>query len=612
PPAGSPRWSLLGDAGWVALAVAGFFELVVSGDSGGGPSGSNPLAALSPGLLAIGIGVLVARLLPRSLRVAHRRTAFSPRVATALSTRTVARRPEYRTQLVLVALAVALTTFAVSGWIISARNRDDRAKLGVGATKVLAVSVRTGVTFVRAVRNTDPTGRYAMAAVVEHAGDGTTLAVDAPRLANVATWPSVLGVPAAQVARRLVPRGLAPQVPVRGTAVSVTADMTGSLHGSPELAADVYDMDTQFSSRVTLGRLRRGTHRYEGGLYADCPGGCRLLNLSVTWSTKTTAHAPTVDLGITSLAIRSRSGTWTSLRAGLDDLRRWTGSPGRVRLFRSAGAGLGLRFSLDNFGTVDVGPADVPRALPAVVTPTSQSTASGDSGPLVVGLDGSTLLGHRVADVPALPGVGTDAVLVDLQTAELYLTDGFMTDTPEVWLSRRAPPSVESALQRHGVRVVGVATAAGAVARLARSGMNLAYLLYLLAAVAAALLVVSATAFTLSSAARRRQGELSALRAVGVGIVALRRAMWAEQALVLGAGILVGVISGAVAAAVAIRSVPEFVVKEPGLPLQLGLPITDLTVAIVALLLTLAVTVFIGTSVVVRGATVARLTGSRA
>ncbi len=610
PTPGSPRWSVLGDVAWVALAVAGFFELVVSGDSGGGPSGANPLAALSPGLLAIALGVLAARLLPRALRAAHRRTAFSPSVAAALSTRTVARRKEYRTQLVLVALAVALTTFAVSGWVISARNRDDRATLAVGASKVLDVSVRTGTTFVHAVRSSNPTGRYAMAVVVEHAADGTTLAVDAPRLAAVATWPSVLGVPAARAASQLMPKGLAAQVLVRGTAISVTADTRGQLVGTPELAANVYDIDTQFSSRVTLGRLRPGTHRYEGGLYADCAGGCRLLDLSVTWSTKTTLRNPTVRLRITSLALRSRSGTLTPLDAGLGDLHDWTGSPGRVQLYRS-GAGLGMRFSLNAFGTVDVAPADVPKALPTVVTPTSRSTASGAAGPLVVGLDGSTLPGHQVAEVPALPGVGTDSVLVDLQAAERYLTDGFMTDTTEVWLAKDAPPSVVTALQRNGVRVVGVTTAAGAVAALARSGLNLAYLLYLLAAAAAALLVVCATGFTLSSAARRRQGELSALRAVGVSRGVLRRTVRAEQALVLGTGVVVGVLAGAVAAAVAIRSVPEFVVKTPGLPLQLGLPVADLAVAVATLLAALAVTVLVGSSVVVRGATAVRLTGSR-
>ena len=606
----SPRWALLGDAAWIALAGAGFFELVVNGDSGGGPSGSNPLAALSPGLLAVALGVLSARLLPRVLGVAHRRTAFSSKVAAALSTRTVARRREYRTQLVLVALAVALTTFAVSGWIISARNRDARAELGVGAYKVLDVSVRTGTTFVRAVRSSDPTGRYAMAAVVEHAADGTTLAVDAQRLATVATWPAVLGVPASQVARRLLPKGLAPQVLVRGTAISVTADTTGSLRGSPELAANVYDINTQFSSRVTLGRLSPGDHRYEGRLYSDCPGGCRFLDLSVTWSTKTTAQTPTVQLGITSLAVRTRSAGWTPLRAGLDNPHRWTSTSSRARLYRS-GDGLGVRFSLDSFGTVSVSPADVPKALPVVVTPTSQSTASGDAGPLVVGLDGSTLPGHRVAEVPALPGVGTDSVLVDLRVAELYLTDGFTTDTAEVWLAKGAPPTFVSVLGRHGVHVAGVTSAAGAVAALARSGLNLAYLLYLLAAAAAAFLVISVTAFTLSSAARRRQGELSALRVVGVDAAALRRAVWAEQGLVLGVGVLAGALSGAIAAAVAIRSVPEFVTKTPGLPLQLGLPVTALTVALLALLLALAVTVLIGSTLVVRGATAVRLTGSR-
>lgn len=610
PTPGNPQWSILADAAWVALAGGAFFELVVSGDSGSGPSGSSPLAALSPGLLAVALGVVAARVLPRALRVVHRRTAFAPRVAAALSTRTVARRAEYRTQLVLVALAIALATFAVSGWVISARNRDDRATLGVGASKVLDVSIRPGTTFVHAVRDADPTGRYAMAVVVEHARDGTTLALDAPRLAAVATWPSALGLQPALVARRLMPKGLAPQVLVRGTAISATATVAGPLQGSPELAVNVYNIHTQFSSRVTLGHLQPGTHLYQGRLYADCPGGCRLTDLSVTWGTKTAVGSPKVDLRVTSMADRTRAGNWVPLRAGLGNLNRWTSPSGRVRLTR-AGTGLGMMFTMDAFGTVSIAPADVPKALPVAVTPTSQSLTSGDGGPLVVGLDGSTLPGHEVAELPALPGVGTDSVLVDLQAAERLLTDSFRSDTAQVWLAKGAPPSIVASLRHHGLRVLGVATAAAAVASLARSGLSLAYLLYLFAAIAATLLVVGATAFTLSSAARRRQGELSALRVVGVDEPSLRRAIWTEQAVVLGTGGFVGVLAGALAAAVTLRSVPEFVAKVPGLPLQLGLPVPDLAVTVGAVLLALAVTVLIGSSVVVRGATVERLVGSR-
>lgn len=609
------RWTILGDAAVVAVAVAAFFELVVTGDSGGGPSGGNPLAAFSPGLLAMALGVIVARALPWVLGTTHRRTAFSRRVAASLATRTVARRREYSTQLVLVALALALATFAVSGWVIAGRNRDELATMGVGAVKVLTVSVRQGTTFLHAVRASDPTGRHAMAVVVERASDGTTLAVDAPRLATIATWPADLGLAAAQAAHRLRPSHLGPPVRVAGTAISATVDVAGSVQPRPRLAVDLYDADTQFSSRVVLGQLRPGAHRYTGRIFADCPGGCRLLDLAITWSppasaASTSAPGPAMAIDVKALSERAAGGgQWTPLHAGLADPSRWRDLTGGAHLYKDD-AGLGVRFSLNRFGTpITIGPADVPKALPVVVTPLSASTASGDGGPLVVGLDGSTLPGRTVGTVPFLPGVGAHAVLTDLAAAERFLFTRFSAATTEVWLSRTAPSSIVASLRAHGVRVVGTATAAAAIAALAHSGLTLAYLLYLVAAIAAGLLVVAATAFTLSSAARRRQGELAALRAVGVDSRALCRAVRAEQGIVLGAGIVTGIVAGSAAAAVALRSVPEFVLRGPGPPLQLGLPAIALVVTVGAVVVTLAVTVLIGTSVMVRGATVERLAG---
>ena len=607
-------WSTLADAAIVVVAAAAFFELVVSGDSGAGPSGANPLAAFAPGLLALALGVLAARLVPRVLRATHRRTAFGPSPALTLATRTVARRREYRVQLLLVSLAVALATFAVSGWVIAARNRDERATLGVGAPKVLTVSVHPGTTFLHAVRASDPTGRYAMAAVVERAKDGTTLAVDARRLRAVALWPANLGIPAATVARRLIPRHLAPAVQIRGSNLSVTIDATGftsALRPAPVLAADVFDVTTQFASRVTFGALRPGTHRYTGSLFADCPRGCHLLDLAVTWSPKASQVTRGRKVTLTVDAMQEQlHGRWVAVRAGLHHHHAWTTLLGSARLFEDRGA-LGARFELSDGGTLAIAPADVPPALPVLATPTSNSTASGHGGPLVVGLDGSTLPGRTVGVVPSLPGVGSEAVLTNLGTAEGYLTGRLITDRMEVWLARTAPRSVVARLAAHGVHVTSVATAAAAVRRLSHSGLDLAYLLYVVAAVAAGILLLGATAFSLSSAARRRQSELAALRAVGIGSQALRRAVRVEQALVNGAGVVVGVLAGAVAATVALRSVPEFAFKTPGPPLELGLPAGDLAAAVGAVVFGLVVTVALGSSVVVRGAKVTRLTGGQ-
>jgi putative ABC transport system permease protein len=502
----------------------------------------------------------------------------------------------------------------VSGWVIAARNRDERATLGVGAPKVLTVSARSGITFLRAVRASDPSGRYAMAAIVERAKDGTTLAVDAQRLSKVALWPANLGLPAATVARRLLPRHLTPPVRVRGSELSITATSTGftsSLNPAPVLAADVFDIDTQFPSRITFGPLRPGTQRYTGSLVGDCPTGCHLVDLAVTWSPKTSqsARGKAVTLSIDSMAERVH-GHWLTLHAGFGDEHAWTSLSGGARVFDDHGT-LGARFALTGYGTMLIGPADIPPALPVLVTPTSNSTASGHRGPLVVGLDGSTLPGTTVGVVASLPGVGTNAVLTNLSTAEGYLSGRLVADTTEVWLAHTAPHSILARLEAHGLRVLKSTTDTSAVRQLTRSGINLAYLLYLVAAVAAGILLAGATAFALSSAARRRQSELAALRAVGVGTQALRRAVRAEQALVIGTGLVVGVLAGGIAATVALRSVPEFAFRTPGPPLELGLPAGDLAAAIGIIVVVLVATVALGSSMVVRGAKVTRLTGGQ-
>jgi hypothetical protein len=76
----------------VAVAIAGvaFVEVAAAGVSNG--SHTDPLAAFAPGLLAFGVGVLAARLLPLTCRWAIALTRHSRRVATALAVRRLGRR----------------------------------------------------------------------------------------------------------------------------------------------------------------------------------------------------------------------------------------------------------------------------------------------------------------------------------------------------------------------------------------------------------------------------------------------------------------------------------------------------------------------------------------
>lgn len=598
-------WRVVADVGAVAVAAAAFFELATAGVNKHAGSAADALAALAPALLALAVGVLGARLLPLALRATHRRTAGSSKVALSFATRRVARLREFAAPVILVAVSVGLATFAVSGWAVAGRNRQARSDVEVGAPTVLTVSVPPGSTLMQLVHQADPSGRYAMAAVLERASDGTTLAVDAHRIASVMAWPPALQVPATTVARRLVPAHLAPPVIVRGTSVQLTLDATAITGGAvPLLSMDLYDQDDQGSVEVTLGAIRSGTHRYRASLTGQCPGGCRLTALSITSTVAgvpaaTTSSSETLSMTVASFTSK-RGGRWVPVAAGLRNPSRWTGSGGASVLRSSSGATVRIRF--DGPGsTAMIAPHDVPSALPTVVTAETNSSASGQGGPLIVGLDGRTLPGHTVAVLPEIPGIGADATLVDLGTAERLLTGSYVTDTSQVWLAATSPPSIVHALERRGVTVTGTTTTAAVGRQLDRSGVSLAYLLFLIAAIAAGALAVGATAFAVAAGARRHRAELSSLQAVGVPSGLLRRFLWAEQSLALAAGVVLGAAVGLVAALVALRSIPEFVSQGNGPPLELGIAPVAVAVVLGVVVVALAVTVLGGARVVARG-----------
>lgn len=607
-------WTIVAEVAAVAIAGAAFAELALAGVSGT-TSGSrtDPLAAFAPGLLALAGGILGARLLPPILRSTFRYTSNSQKLALGLATRRVARRREFVPQVMLLSIAVGLTVFGISGWAIAAHNRAVQSEFDVGAAKVLTVAVRPGVDFLSAVRNADPSGRSAMAAVVETASNGTTLAVDSSRMKGVISWPPGLGVAGVdQIANQLVPSHLAPSVIVSGTAVRVTVEAHVAAQPSPQLSLDLFDVGFQTPQQVTLGSLSSGRSTYRGSLQGVCPAGCRFVDLALTWAPTVTSVTATgsADVVVTSLSVRSPSGNWEPLGAGLTDAHRWYNPSGGARL-TSGPRGLRARVDLAPDGApVTIAPADVPRRLPAVVTPTS--SIGSESGLLLAGLDGSTVRGQAIAQVPALPALGDDATLVDLGMAERLMAGPLTNDTTEVWLSGTAPPGLVSRLAELGVSVVGVDSASGREKASIHGGVELAYTLFFMSAIAAAALALGATAFAVTAGARQRKGELAALRAVGVPAASLRHSLEAEMGLTLGTGVVLGAVAGVVAAVFALKSVPEFVALGPGPPIELGLPVLLLAVTLGALVLALAILVGLGATVFVRDASADRLGGTQA
>lgn len=594
---------VMGDTVVVAVAAAAFIELALAGAQGTSASSVDPLSVLAPGLLAAALGVVGARLLPTLLPACYRVTARSASVAWTLATRRVARGSEAAPQVVLLALATGLAVFAVSGWSVQARNRTVQDTFAVGAARVLTVSVLPGVNFLSAVRAADPSGRSAMAAVVEAAPDGTTLAVDASRMSAVMSWPPGLGAGGVrQAARHLVPRDLAPAVEVSGSAIRVTASAVVDAQPAPELSVDLFDNGYLTPEQVDLGPVTPGSAAYQGSLQGLCPSTCRLVDLAVSWAPSSPYQVGTVDLDVTSLSELSE-GRWVPVDASLDDASRWTTTPGQARLTPSR-SGLVSEISLNPSGApVALAPNDVASEVPSVVTPTVASLYSSYGPSLsLVGLDGGTVTGRAVGVVPALPRVGSVAALVDLGTVERLLSGPFSGTTTEVWLSARAPSDIDRVLAEQGVTVTGMDSVSARQGASAHGGVQLAYTLFFLAAVAAGVLALAATGFSMAAGARRRRAELADMRSVGFGVPALRRSLQAEQALCVGAGLCVGVVAGLVAAAVALSSVPESVTSSPGPPLELGLPALVLAAAVGSLVLALWLTIWLGSSLLI-GAT---------
>jgi hypothetical protein len=596
----------------VAVAIAAFVELALAGvTNASGGSTSDPLSALAPGLLALALGVLGTRLLPAALRARQRSTAASAGVPWTLASRRVARQTEFAPQIVVLTLSAGLAVFAISGWVISARNRDVQYGYAVGASKVLTVSVHPGTNFLSAVRSADGSGDSAMAAVLENTTDGTTLAVDASRMNGVMSWPTGLGAGGARaVARNLVPRGLSPPVLVTGDAVRVTVDTKQSAQPAPQLAMDLFDNSYQTPQQVELGSLVPGSWTYQASIAGLCPSTCRLVDLSVTRSPPPTAESesPPVGVEVTSLSDHA-VGTWKPISANLDRAVRWTSPAGGARLSSSSG-GLEATATLNSYGTpIEIAPLDVPSKLPAVVTPTVAEFSSGNGTSLsIVGLDGGTLNAEPVGEVPALPRVGA-AALVDLGVAERMLTGPFANETTQVWLSRGAPADMEGRLARKGLTVVSTDSVKARENASEHGGVQLAYTLFLISAIAAGALALGTTGFAIVVSARRRESEFAAMTAVGISTRSLRRSVQAEQAVVVGVGLLLGIVAGVVSAAVALKTLPEFVALGPGPPLQMNLPVPDLLAAVGALIAALGITVVLGSSIVANRSSVTRLDG---
>ena len=260
------------DATAVALAAAGIYEL--------NRGGSDALALVAPGLIALAAGLLAVRALPWFARIEVTRSRQSRDVASFLSSRNIARRPSGLRIVVLLSLAVGLAVFAVDGWTVAAANRADLARAEVGAPLVLHVNASSPGALLEAVAAADPTGTQAMAAASTDNGEGGLLTVDATRLGAVATWdPAWVGSNRADIGEALHPPQSTAPLLVRGR-LALQATYTRQIGDTPVALVVSVRASSGIPVQAPMGTLTVGTSTYSAELPACVDAPCSLTAFS--------------------------------------------------------------------------------------------------------------------------------------------------------------------------------------------------------------------------------------------------------------------------------------------------------------------------------------------
>ncbi len=559
------------ERGWVVDAIlvtgaaAGLIDLAVSGEIGS--ARHSVLVLLVPGLLGLAVAVVASRLLPLACRAYFGRTSRSGGIGRYLALRHVARRPGGVRTTIVLATSFALAAFAVTAWSVGRDNDALVAGSEVGAPAVLTVSAPQGQDLGAIVDRADPGGTQA--AVVDEytnpsgSGAGVVLGVDPQRFARIADWrPGFAAEPITALAARLAPPAPAP-VMLAGDTMRITVTVLSLAPAGSELYADLSTEGA--TTPIDLGRLPASGTVTMTGAIVGCP--CMLADLRV--SEQPNVSPPPLLGSVIFKAIEVRAGAgWTSAAAGLADAARWR--PAAVRNppdGLSAGPG-GLQWRFVSPGRQDASIVAVnrPQRLPAIA---SAALTGGKLGPFTgTGLDGSDLPIQVIGAATAVPSAPATGLIIDRRYAELAAGDNMPQVNQQVWLASGAEHVITARLAAAGVHVLSVQTAAAASALFARQGPGLASVLFLADAAAAALLAAGAAILALYLSARRRRYEYAALAATGVARRTLRGALLTEQLVVLGFGTVVGLAAGLAAAALVMRSVPEFITQPAAPPLS--------------------------------------------
>jgi hypothetical protein len=559
----------------VVVAAAGLYQAHVAADSGG-------LALLAPALVALVVALVAARALTPLAGRAGEAALRTGRIPLAIGATQLARRPGTHRVFALLVVSVALVTTAVGGWTASVDARAERAVHDVGADRVLTVRARSRGQLLQAVRAADPGGRYAMAVVRGAIGPiEDVLAVDASRLAPVASWQESYGQPGPAALAALIrpPQRTPVAVPDGPLTVEASAtDGANPVHLVVRLATVAGDpVDVRF------GPLTAEPAEWTRPVAGCGAAGCRLIGfelVAVNPGGRTAQAEQGTSVAVRALTAGGRPVVPVSM---LRDVSHWRASVDeKVR-----GP---ILSTMDGGLTITAGPpggeatrstrayvVDAPVPLPVVRT---GSDIGDDTGEPRLEVGGASVPVRTVAVTGALPYATNVGYLVDLEYADRVSNGAAAGDVPQVWLAADAPTDIVERLAAQGLAVTADDSVAAAGRRLDKQGPPSALRFQLLAALVG--LLLTAGAFTVVAAVERpeRAQELAALRVQGLPTRAVRAVAYGGYGGLAVACMLLGVAAGALALGVTRRPLPLFVDGWHVLPTAVGPQPAPLLIAV--------------------------------
>ncbi|ANP55117.1 ABC transporter permease [Streptomyces griseochromogenes] len=591
---GSPAGLRTGaDLGLLVVAGVAYWQLRRQ-DSGGvaadrsGALGVDPLLVAAPALALLAGTVLTLRLLPPVARLAERGAAAGRGLPMALAGWQFSRRTARRAgPVLLLVLAVALGMLAVGQAASWDRSQDDQADFHAGAP-VRVLSAGDG-----GLGRTDryaalPRVREAVPAVradepLSGGRTATVLALDTAHAADAMLMrPDLAAVPVKPLLAALAPKDspAGAGVPTHTARLRLTASLRSS--AGPGTTADVtVTLEDRYGVpyQLPFGQLPADGHAHTLALdLTSSPGPATLtaLQLDMTQPAgRSERHRLTVrdltavaaDGTVRPLAV---PGSWTTAaQTGGAAVTTPATSPTRPQV-------VSARPLTVSYGTGHLPDADfrtvatlsvrlqvarpAPPEVRAVATDRFLDSAGAGTGQRVdVTIDGRSLPVRIVRSVRALPTTGDGspdggAVLVDLRAADRALEARYGESvTPTEWWLRTAPG--DAAQVAAAVRALpdvdpGQVVVRDEIAAELRddpfgAGPTAAFAA---AAVVAAALAAVGFAVGTAGSLRAREAEFAVLRALGAPRRRLARTVAAEQAVLVGLALAVGVTLGTVLA----------------------------------------------------------------